>query len=64
MFEVGDKVEIIAEGDPLKGQFGKVEELYHELSNFRPVGVRLDDGGELGNPVLWFFPTELRKVDA
>lgn len=63
MFEVGDKVEVIAE-DPLKGELGEVVETYHELSNFRPVGVRLEDGEVLGNPVLWFGTAELRKVDA
>lgn len=62
-FEVGDRVEIIVEGDPLKGCFGEVYEIYPELSHFRSLGILLEDGEELGNPVLWFGTEELRKVE-
>lgn len=64
MLEIGDKVEVIVEDDPLFGATGVVEETYH-ASNFRQVGIILDDGSLLGEGVvLWFGKEELRKVDA
>ncbi|MET9816903.1 hypothetical protein [Streptomyces sp. NPDC006355] len=63
-FKVGDKVEVIVEGDPMYGSAGVVEETYL-ASNYRQVGIVLDDGSSLGKGVvLWFGKEELRKVDA
>jgi hypothetical protein len=63
MFEVGDKVEVIASDDPLFGGTGVVAETFY-ASNYRQVGVVVDGAYPGRNVILWFGKEELRKVDA
>jgi hypothetical protein len=60
MFEVGDRVEVIAD-DPLVGCFGNVIGVFPEHGF---ITIMIDDGADIGNPVLWYNDDELRKVEA
>lgn len=60
MFQVGDRVEVIAEGDSLYGCFGEII----EICDYRyRIGVVLDEEATW-QVVLWFGEDEIRKVGA
>jgi hypothetical protein len=63
MFKVGDRVEVVVEGDPLLGYIGIVEEVHPDLS-FRRIAMSLEEDSGEGLGILWFDPEELRKVEA
>ncbi|MEU5166824.1 hypothetical protein [Streptomyces mutomycini] len=62
MFNVGDRVEVVVQDDPLFGYIGKVKEIFIG-GNFRNIGVDLEEDTGEGLGRLWFLSYELRKVE-
>jgi hypothetical protein len=62
MFNVGDRVEVVAEDDPLFGYVGKVVEIV-PAPVIRLFRVKLEEDTGEGLGVLWFQAFELRKVE-
>ena len=62
MINVGDRVEVVVEDDPLFGYIGKVIEVYPG-GDFRTIRVELEQDTGEGLGLLWFQAFELRKVE-